>query len=352
MPSIHDLAKCILLDDVNDVFYRSLCFSSYVRSESDAKTLVEKKLDTMLEQRLARQLNWSSSICSLDTVTHKFTHLLQSLIGQQLSQTNLMTMLDDNYWLKSAIEVELGRDVFVNAITQDNLLEYLQTQCVNKRIAHIGWRYFASQMSEQNQFLLQQIVEFSDSIAEQIIKNSAESLVDGSISENELVGEDLAYHLAFMNSYSFVVLLKLFDKAVQSIKFEALNNTASECEDQRQQCSQYLPTAESLLSFMVFDEFLKPHVFDNLNLVEYTHTNLIDGVDKLDLNTKAFIKARGQTIVNRLTQTNILTTKQLSDFTSQVGIKFELLEKNVESNKSEKLWTKLLSNISTLSPAA
>jgi hypothetical protein len=161
----------------------------------------------------------------------------------------------------------------------------------------------------------------------------------------------MAYHLAFVNSYSFVVLLKLFDKAVQSIKYEALNNMAFECDDQRQQYNEYLPTAESLLSFIVFDEFLKPHVFENLNLVEYTHSNLINGIEQLDLNTKSFIKARGQIIVNRLTQTNILTRQQLSDFTSQIGIKFEVVDTNLESNKSEKLWKKLLSSTPILIPA-
>ena len=344
MTSIHDLAKCILLDDVNDVFYRSLCFSSYVRSEFDAKTAVEKKLDAMLEQRLARQLNWSSSICSLDTATHKFSHLLQSVTNQQLSHNSLLVMLDDNYWLKSAMEVELGQDVFLAAIEQENLVGYIQSEYINKRLAHIGWRYFASQMSDHNQFLLQQVIEFSDSIAEQIVQKSDE--------EGASIDGDMAYHLAFVNSYSFVVLLKLFDKSVQSIKYEALNNTAVECDDQRQQFNKYLPTAESLLSFMLFDEFLKPHVFDNLSLVNYTHTNLIHGVDNLDVKTKIFTAARGQVIVNRLTQTSVLTPTQLSEFSAQVGIKFDVVEKNSEFTKSEKLWAKLLSSVPSLSTVA
>jgi hypothetical protein len=350
MTSIHDLAKCILLDDINDVFYRSLCFSTYARSEFDAKTVVQKKLDSMLEQRLARQLNWSSSICSLDTATHKFSHLLQSVLNKQLSHSSLLAMLDDNYWLKSAIEVELGEKVFADAIAQQNLVEYIQTQYINKRLAHIGWRYFASQMSESNQLLLQQIIEFSDSIAEQIIQKSSEENI--LIGEGILLDEGMAYHLAFVNSYSFVVLLKLFDKAVQSIKYEALNNTAVECDDQRQKFNQYLPTAESLLSFMLFDEFLKPHVFDNLNLVNYTHTNLIHGLDNLDVKTRLFTAARGQVIVNRLTQTGVLTSKQLSEFSSQVGIKFDVVEHNSEFTKSEKLWEKLLSSVPSLSTVA
>ncbi|MBU2917111.1 MAG: hypothetical protein ACJAZB_000474 [Psychrosphaera sp.] len=344
MTSIHDLAKCILLDDVNDVFYRSLCFSTYARSEYDDKTATEKKLDVMLDQRLARQLNWSSSICSLDTATHKFSHLLESLINKQISQTSLISMIEDNYWLRSAIEIELGKEVFAEAIAQQNLLEHLKTPVINKRIAHIGWRYFASQMSDHNQYLLQQIIEFSDAVAQQTIQNSFE--------ESELVDEDMAYHLAFVNSYSFVVLLKLFDKAVQSIKYEALNTTAFECEQQRELINQYLPTAESLLSFMIFDEFLKPHVFDNLNLVQDTYTNLLNGTEILDGKSKIFIKSRGEIIVERLSKTSVLTARQLADFSSQVGIKFEVKQVDSELGKSAKLWAKLLASMPTLTPAS
>lgn len=342
MTSIHDLAKCILLDDVNDVFYRSLCFSTYARSEYDAKTAMETKLDVMLDQRLARQLNWSSSICSLDTATHKFSHLLESLINQQLSQKSLTAMIEDNYWLKSAIEIELGHEVFAEAVKQNNLIDHIKTPLINKRIASIGWRYFASQMSEHNQYLLQQVIEFSDSVAQKTLQNSIE--------ENARVEEDMTYHLAFINSYSFIVLLKLFDKAVQSIKFEALNTTAFECDQQRQLINQYLPTAESLLSLMTFDEFLKPHVFDNLNLVKDTYTNLLNGTEILDVKSKLFIKSRGQIIVGRLNKTSVLTAKQLSDFSSQIGMKVELNQEDPELGKSAKLWAKLLTGMPTLTP--
>lgn len=344
MTSIHDLAKCILLDDVNDVFYRSLCFSNYARTEYDAKSDIEQKLDSALEQKLARQLNWSSSICSLDAATHKFSHLLELIIKGQLTENNLVTMLEDNYWLKSAVEIELGQDVFSSAIEQGTLVSYLDNKYINKRLAHIAWRYFASQMNDKNQYLLQQVVELSETFAEKTIENA--------VDKNYLLDEDMAYHLAFINSYSFVVLLKLFDRAVQSVKHDELNITAFECEQQRTSINQYQPMATSLLSFMVFDEFLKPHVFDNLDLTESTSTNLINGDNILDDRSKLFVISRGQVIVERLNKADVLTVKQLSDFTAQMGIKFEVRQNDLDLNKSGKLWAKLLSTIPTLSSAA
>ncbi|GHB63070.1 hypothetical protein GCM10008107_10210 [Psychrosphaera saromensis] len=344
MTSIHDLAKCILLDDVNDVFYRSLCFSNYARTEYDAKSDIEKKLDTALEQRLARQLNWSSSICSLDAATHKFSHLLELIMKNQLTESGLVAMLDDNYWLKSAVEIELGQDVFTSAIEQSTLVTHLDSQYINKRLAHIAWRYFASQMSDQNQYLLQQVVELSDSFAEKTMENASE--------RNESLDEDMAYHLTFINSYSFVVLLKLFDRAVQSVKHDALNTTAFECEQQRLLINQYQPMAISLLSFMVFDEFLKPNVLDNLNLSSSTSSNLINGDKALDSKSQIFVMSRGQVIVERLNKSSVLTAKQLADFTAQMGIKFEVKQNDLDLDKSGKLWAKLLSSIPTLASAS
>ncbi len=344
MTSIHDLAKCILLDDVNDVFYRSLCFKNNVRSEYDAKSEVEKKLDAALDQRLARQLNWSSSICSLDTATHKFSHLLELIINKQLTQNGLISMLEDNYWLQSAIEIELGKDAFANAVADNTLVEYLQSEQINKRLSHIAWRYFASQMNDQNQYLLHHVVELSDAFAEQTLVNAEQ--------KGEDLTEDKAYHLAFINSYPFIVLLKLFDRAVQSVKHDALNTTAFECDLQRQLINQYLPTAESLLSFVIFDEFLKPHVFDNLKLKACSGTNLINGGENHDLDSQLFIAARGQVIVERLNKSKVLTAKQLNDFIAQMGIKFEVKQQDAELDKSAKLWEKLLSTIPTLSAVA
>jgi hypothetical protein len=344
MTSIHDLAKCILLDDVNDVFYRSLCFSNYARTEYDVKSDIEQKLDSALEQRLARQLNWSSSICSLDAATHKFSHLLELIMKNQLTQNGLVSMLDDNYWLKSAVEIELGQDVYSTAIEQGNLVTYIESKYINKALAHIASLYVASQMSDENQYLLQQVVELSDAFAEKTMENA--------IHINEFIDEDIAYHLTFINSYSFVVLLKLFDRAVQSVKHDALNTTAFECEQQRSSINQYQPMATSLLSFMVFDEFLKPHVFDNLNLVEGASTNLINGDNVLDAKSKVFVLSRGKVIVERLTKADVLTTQQLADFTAQMGIKFEVRENDLDFDTSGKLWAKLLASIPTLSTAA
>lgn len=323
MNSITDLAEHIVLDDVNDTFYRTLCFSNFTRSIEEPKTEFEQQLDTTISNKLSRQLNWSSSVCSLDNSTHKITHLISLYFQGKLNEAELKKLSDDNYWLSAALEQEL------NDMQIQKLFCESPGGCkISAEMSAVVWRYFMLQLSEPFKFLAEQVQVFSHITIELACSEN----------KDEKAIEEM-HHLAFLNTYPFLVLLMLLDKTVQSAKQELLNKIGFECESSRINVLQYQPSAELVLSFLIFDEFVKYHVHDHIS--GDIESNL--GVDisnaKEDAKT-IFLQARTQAILNSLADIPVLTAEQRARFSNQVGIKAEI--KNTTSDAHSCLIKKLM----------
>lgn len=334
MNSITDLAEHIVLDDVNDTFYRTLCFSNFTRSIEEPKTEFEQQLDTTISNKLSRQLNWSSSVCSLDNSTHKITHLISLYLQGKLGEVELKRLSADNYWLSAALEQELTESQFQKLICCN-----LNGCMVSSELSMVVWRYFSLQLSEPFKSLAEQVQVFSHIIVELGCQDES---YNGA-------AEDM-HHLAFLNSYPFLVLLMLLDKTVQSAKQELLNKIGFECEATRVNVANYQPSAELVLSFLIFDEFIKYHVHDHIS--GNVESNL--GVELSDVQEGAkatFLKARTQAILNSLAHIPILTAEQKISFSNQVGIKAEV--RTTSSDAINSLIKKLMPskyqfNVSTL----
>ena len=317
MNSITDLAEHIVLDDVNDTFYRTLCFSNFSRSIHDPKTEFEQQLDTTISNKLSRQLNWSSSVCSLDNATHKITHFIALYLQGKLDKNELNRLKQDNYWLAAAIDQELSES------QSQNLFCDSPSGCnITAEASAVVWRYFTLQLSEPLKFVAEQVQLFSHIIVEM-----------GCEKGNANINEEEMHHLAFLNAYPFLVLLMLLDKTVQSAKQELLNKIGFECETSRTHVSQYQPCAELVLSFLIFDEFVKYHVHDHIS--GNIETNL--GVDISNAEEEAktvFLQARTKAILNSLADIPVLTAEQRASFANQVGIKAEVKPTSSDSYSS------------------
>lgn len=314
MISITELAEHIVLDEVTDTFYRTMCFSNFTRSIHDPSNKLEQKLDDVISHKLSRQLNWSSSVCSLENATHKMTHLISLYLQGKLTQQQLDKMIDENYWLASAIAKELSDGDVSCLVSQPN-----ENSKINPKFAAMSYRYFMSQLNAPYKYLAEQTQLFSNVVME----FAADELAD------EKQAREL-HHLTFLNAYPFIVLLMLLDKTVQSAKQELLNQIGFECEQSRELVRNYQPCAEQVLSFLIFDEFVKYHIHDNL--YGGVQSNLgVDSEQSLERSQVLFLEARTKAILSSLSHIPVLTPEQKALFSDQLGIKAEIKQEVSES---------------------
>lgn len=314
MISITELAEHIVLDDVTDTFYRTLCFSNFTRSIHEPKSELEKKLDEVISHKLSRQLNWSSSVCSLENATHKMTHLISLFLQGKLNQAQLDKLIEDNYWLAAAITKEIPEQNRSNMYSEN-----IDQPRIELSFASMVYRYFMSQLNTPYRNLAEQTQLFSAVVTELATEN-LESIEQ----EKEL------HHLSFLNAYPFIVLLMLLDKTVQSAKQELLNQIGFECEQSRELVRNYQPCAEQVLSFLIFDEFVKYHIHDNL--YGEVQSNLgIESSQSLEQSQRIFLEARTKAILSSLAHIPVLTAEQKATFSEQLGIKAEIKQDVSES---------------------
>lgn len=314
MISITELAEHIVLDEVTDTFYRTMCFSNFSRSIHEPKNKLEQKLDEVISHKLSRQLNWSSSVCSLENATHKMTHLISLFLQKKLTESQLNKLIEENYWLAAAISKELP-DGDISCL----LLENAEEPKINSSFSAMVYRYFMSQLNAPYRYLAEQTQLFS-----QVVTEIAAEQCSDKKQEAEL------HHLTFLNAYPYIVLLMLLDKTVQSAKQELLNQIGFECEQSRELVRNYQPCAEQVLSFLIFDEFVKYHIHDNL--YGDVQTNLgIESEQSLEESQRIFLQARTKAILNSLAHIPVLTAEQKASFSAQLGIKAEIKQEVSES---------------------
>ncbi len=306
MISITELAEHIVLDDVTDIFYRSLCFSNFARSIHDPKNEFEQKLDESISNKLSRQLNWSSSVCSLENATHKMTHLIALLLQGKLNEQELSKLTEDNYWLAAAIEKEAPNKEFINLSSLPN-----NEIKVSQEFAAMVFSYFKLQLNKPYQYVAEQAELYSQVINEFACKEAP---------NNELEVE--VQHLSFLNAYPFIVLLMLLDKTVQSAKQELLNQIGFECEQSRELVNNYQPSAETVFSFLIFDEFVKYHIHDSLYCDVKTNLG-VKAEQCAEDSQQLFLQARTQVILDSLSHIPVLTPEQRAKFSKQLGIQAE-----------------------------
>lgn len=313
--NIIELADAIVLDDVTDVFYRSLVFSHFDRCNGDPKTPLEADLDKKLEVKLARQLNWAASLTSLDTVNHKFSHFIEQLHMGQLNADKLAAILEDNYWLAQAfkdVKVKLNLTTDVDYY----VLQYKAGDPFSEIINNICWRYYYLQLSPESQSLLVQLVNLSKSFVKYAMQLCEQKGYE--INEKEF------YDLAFFNSFPTFVMLRLFERSIQSLKQERLNQIPIENKAERSKVEDYQINADILLCFLKFDEFVKPHVFECINVAGPVRSNLINGNNNLNIKASMFLAGRTETIKNMMADSQVLTAQQILTYKHQIGINFEL----------------------------
>lgn len=336
--SIVELSETIVLDDVTDLFYRSLVLPFFERCDDEPKTELQKTLDEKLSVKLARQLNWTASLTSLDTVTHKFSHFLEEIQIGALTEDKLDKMLDDNYWLEHAF-AEVKQSLGLQTDTRYYITQKDKKVKFDQVVAHVCWKYFFAQMSQPSREILCRLANLSKMFVQKAEEVAQE--------QGEAVEKEQLFELAFVNVYPALVLLRLFDRALQALKQEWLNTLPLENEAERRNVEAYQPSADILLAFLKFDEFVKPHVFDSLHVDSELQSNLIQGELTIEPLAQIFLMGRSRVIKDLMVEFQILTPHQLDKFQKQLGIEIDLAPINEFGHS----YGRLLSHLFDIEPS-
>jgi uncharacterized membrane protein len=333
MFTISQLAESVALDDVTDVLYRCICFSSYIRTDFETSTELERELDTKLGTKLVRQLNWSASICTLDPATHRIVRFLELVAQSNLHQQALHEVLEDNYWLKLALE-QTAKDFDVKN-AEFYLLDQARHGLVTEFISQLVIRYFTLQLSEHGQQAVTSVIKLSQDTLVRL--QSLCETSDVTFNATQL------QHLTFINILPMLIMIKLFERTLQTIRHDKLNAVALECDAFKQEVANYQPTADMFKAFLTFDEFVKPHILEQIGIEEGFVTNFVLAQDaQSETINKLFAEARSVAIVDHLRPHNILTLQQMSEYKEQKGIVVEITDVPPSNKVAQRLWQNLI----------
>ncbi|NVK23339.1 MAG: hypothetical protein HWE10_00285 [Gammaproteobacteria bacterium] len=310
MPSIIELADCIILDDVTDVFYRSLSFSNYSRTFYDEKSNLEEEFDTLISQRLLDKLDWKKeTLSSLATV--KFTcELLKSLESSSLTEKKLKQIVNEH---ASVFDGDLSAQALQGKFLQC-------TEGSVEELYGLIWQLFEVKMHGVNRHLFEQIQSFSQMIVDKALDS------DGEQSLRALK------KAALLNALPMLILIKLLDHEIGVV-----NNLLDVPHGEK----VIEPTAETVLSFLVFDEFLKPHILEYIDQQHYIDwMNVQSG--EVDRTFKPFLEARTKIILETLSDDLVLTATQKRKFSEQIGSQFKLCSHISNLSNYRSFWRNLL----------
>lgn len=318
-PRIDDLAEAILLDDLSDIYYRSLVFPYFPRLETDPKSATQALMDNKLQIKLARQIYWGTSITHLDVATKKLAVLLSDIFDNSLTPLQLAHFVRDNFWLKKAIEshadkVESWQVLYQQLLTGD-------TQFPTGRLMFdVMFDYYKPQLSSQCKDIVEKLHQLA-MVNVDLAKQAAK--------EDQLeIESEKFYFIAMMNYIPVLTLIKVYDGALQSV--------TRECEkadwavfDNDMKLFSFEPTAESLFNFLKFDEFLRPHIFESLGTSTEVFPPLIGQLEVEDEVVDYFLRGRMRTIRNVLDSAQVLTPSQVERIQTQRGIDHQLMMNNI-----------------------
>lgn len=308
MASIEQLAQCIILDELSYNYYQQLAKTISKKRVANEPTL--QSLDTQLSRRLVRQLNWSSAICSIDTPTHKFCHFFEYCSNQKFTVDSFSQFINDNYWIAQAIEQSLP-ETSLN-LQYQVLVAELDLDC----LAKVGWKYFELLLSPE----LKPVLETVKSITTVDIDSAPATVTSA--------------YLSFVNAVPMLVLLMLVKKGIHAIKQDTFNQT--DADDQL--TLNYYPSESLFISLLSFEEFLKPAVFEGLNLPFAEVEQLINGYQGDNTFVKQFNQIKKQQIVEYITKEQGLSKLQINHLIKQKLGSIKLCLSTVAKFKHMRLW--------------
>ena len=318
MPSIVELADCIILDDVTDVFYRSLSFSNFERTIYDEKSEVEEQFDNIISERLLQKLDWTSGALSANPSLQFICELLKTIHQKDVEQSSLTNLLTKHARL---FDNEANQSKRKLKIQLDQSLESFQKPSY---VYPLIWQYFKSSVHGNNKHLFQQIFEFS----EQIVITAQKKLSE---SEQTNVGGQLQ-KIALLNALPILILLMLLDNEIGQVNNELMVHEGDKIIE---------PCAETAFSFFIFDEFLKPQIFENIDQEQYfTWLDLQRG--EVDYISRVFLEARTTVMLDALSGEFILTPQQKRKFSEQLGSQFKISSHISNVVEYRSFWRQLL----------
>ena len=320
---LSDLADVILLDDISDVFYRSIVFPFIVRTELDPVSDQVAQFDEKLQKRLGRHLYWADALITLDPKLQLICIVATAIHKGQYSVEMLNQDRQRDFWLDKAIQ-----DVFNDKSDSATVI----TQIVDVKTGYLGstklrqlvWHYLGLNSVEPCASIQTRVEELTLDYRDLAI----------GIAEKD--GVKLDHHslesIVLLHALPMLALLKLYEQSLTklSIEYNKLHREPFE------------PTAESLLDFLKFDEFIRPHVMESLGLSEALVPSLLNIKEPKSTELKYFLLGRNAVIKNLLAGNHVLTVPQIQKLESQMGIEPELKE-SIEDSFYKKFISRLLS---------
>lgn len=319
---LSDLADVILLDDISDVFYRSIVFPFILRTELDPVSDHVSQYDERLQKRLGRHLYWADSlinldnklqlICSIATQIHKGVYSVE-LLNQDRQR---------DFWLDKAIQ-EVFADGSESARVISQVIDEKTGFLGSAKLRQLVWRYLGLNSAEPCGSIQLRV--------EELTLNYRDLAVGIAEKEGVTLDTHSLESIVLLHALPMLVLLKLYEQSLTKLSLEY----------QKKYQESFEPTAESLLDFLKFDEFIRPHVMESLGLSHALVPSLLNVKEPKSKELKYFLLGRNAVIKNLLAGNNILSVPQIQKLESQMGIEPEL-KQSAEDSFYKKFVSQLL----------
>lgn len=295
------IADCILLDDISDVFYRSIVFPFILRTELDESSSRISEYDTKLQSRLSRHLYWADALPTLDPQVQRLCTIAFHIHHHSYTAKLLQKDREQDFWLQNAIV-----DVFGENLDSEEVINRLVSSESNYlgslMLRPLVWRYLEYQTTEPCLSVMKRVqeltLEYRD-LGHGIARSKGVKL-----------SQEAMDALTTLHALPMMVLIKLYDRALfkLSVEYKKLFDDVFE------------PTAESLLDFLKFDEFIRPHIMESIGLSPSLVPSLLNLTEPNSDEMEYFILGRNATIKKLLVGNNVLTPNQVGKLEQQLGI--------------------------------
>ena len=324
---ISEIADRILLDDISDIFYRSIVFPFIMRTELDSCSPTIAVFDQRLQKKLGRHLFWADALINFDPQVKRLCNIASLFHNKQYSEANLIKDRQQDFWYDRAIKNVFGESTSSSDILEKVKIEESGTspQAVSGayQLRQIAWSYLETNAPVPCIDIMKRVQDLTIEY-----RDAARGLAS---SDNVTLNDDQLESLALLHALPMLILLKLYGYSLNKLKLEY---------DQKYD-QEYEPTAESILDFLKFDEFVRPHIMESMGIDLHLSPTLLNLTDPHSIEEEYFLKGRNHVIKQLLVGNHVLTPSQINQLEKQMGIEHEVSD-DFGNNSYKLILTKLL----------
>ena len=324
---ISDIADRIVLDDISDIFYRSIVFPFIMRTELDCTSDTTEVFDQRLQKKLGRLLYWADALITFDPQVKRLCNIASHFYNNQYTAELLKKDRQEDFWFDKALN-----DVFANQVSKPSQASK-STRATEAndpksdantgdtgieasayKLRQVAWLYIQNNTPEPCLSIMQRVqtltLEYRDA-ARFLAKEEQVTINDESLES-----------ISLLHALPMLILLKLYGHSLFKLRVE-FNQKYND---------EYEPTAESILDFLKFDEFIRPHIMESMGIDAHHSPTLLHFSNENNIEQTYFLRGRNHVIKKLLVGNHVLTPLQVSKLEQQMGIEHEVEDGQANSS--------------------